>query len=417
MLWQSKKVLLCRLERLRIGTHQLRSKAKGEHVANSSQKSKAKRPRKAETLSFHKGRGYWYKTIRGRRRYFLSLDEDPTGQKSLEQWFACKDDPFGEPKRVQVGDCTLLDICNAFCQFKKDRVESGELSQRMFDEYLANCELILTVLDKHCIAQNIDSTDLGRIRNELSKRYGVNGLAKRVQQTRSMFKWAYDSCMLDRPLRYGQSFSKPNAKAMRQHRLERGAMDFTADEIRRMLKVATPITRAMILLGLQGGLGNSDIADLPLKAIDLKSGWLDYPRAKTATHRRIPLWPETIAALKTVIETRPKTGSKMLFLSVRGNDFTDDARTGQRVTGYFRQTLKKIGIQDGRGFYSLRRTFQTQAEESGDIVAVQAIMGHIPSERDMSARYRQRISDARLQAAAEVVRQWLLPIECDEVAK
>ena len=232
-----------------------------------------------------------------------------------------------------------------------------------------------------------------------------------------MFKWAYDSSMLDRPLRYGQSCSKPSAKAMRQQRLERGAMDFTADEIRRMLKAANPITRAMILLGLQGGLGNSDIADLPLKAIDLKSGWLDYPRAKTATHRRIPLWPETIDALKSVIEKRPRTVSDLLFISVRGNDFADASRTGWRVTGYYRQVLKKIGIQDGRGFYSLRRTFQTQAEESGDLVAVQAIMGHIPSERDMSARYRQRISDARLQAAVEVVRQWLLPIEGDEVPK
>jgi len=386
-------------------------------MAESTRKSKAKRPRKAETLSFHKGRGYWYRTIAGRRKYFEHIDNDPNGQKSLEQWLAVKEDPFAEPKRVQIGTCTLLDIINEFCGHKKAAYESGELSKRMYDEYVSVCALILETLDKQQIAQNIGKSEFASVRKMLASRYGVNGLAKRIQQTRSLFKYAYESELLDRPVRYGQSFSKPSAKKMREHRIAKGAQDFTNVEIRNLLKAASPITKAMILLGLNGGLGNSDIADLPFKAIDLKSGWLDYPRAKTATHRRIPLWPETIEAIKAVVAKRPETTSDKLFISKKGQDFTDEARTGQRVSGYFRQPLKKIGIEDGRGFYALRRSFQTQAEESGDLVAVQAIMGHIPSERDMSARYRQRISDTRLKEAVEVVRQWLLPIESEEVAK
>lgn len=385
-------------------------------MADSTGKSKAKRPRKAKTLSFHKGRGYWYKTIRGRRKYYESLANDPTGQKSLEQWLATKDDPFAEVRKVQTGGITLLEVCNAFCTHKSDRVDSGELSKRMFDEYFATCELVLAVVDKQSVAENINLEDFSNIRRVLAKRYGVNGLTKRITQVRSLFKYGYESGLLERPMKYGLEFDKPTAKAMRKNRLAKGAQDYTADEIRRMVANASRITKAMVLLGLNGALGNSDIADLPLSAIDLESNWLDYPRAKTATSRRIPLWPETSAALKAVIDARPETKSDRLFISVRGNDFTDTARTGQRVTGYFRQVLKKIGIEDGRGFYGLRRTFQTQAEESGDLVAVQAIMGHIPSERDMSARYRQRISDARLQAAVEVVRQWLLPIE-GEVTK
>jgi integrase len=385
-------------------------------MPNSKQKPNSKRPRKAQTLSFHKGRGYWYKTIRGRRKYYEHIDNDPTGQKSLEQWLATKDDPFAEVKRVQGDGCTLLEIVNAFCQHKKDRVDSGELSQRMFDEYYASCELLLAEIDKGRIAQNLNADDFAKVRKALSTRYGVNGLTKRIQQLRSLFKFAYETSLLDKPMRFGPSFDKPSAKQMREHRIQKGAQDFTSDEIRRILNAAGPITKAMVLLGVNGALGNSDIADLPLSAINLESSWLDYPRAKTATHRRIPLWPETTAALKAAIDARPKTDSAMLFVSSRGQDFTDTARTGWRVTGYFRYVLKKVGIEDGRGFYGLRRTFQTQAEESGDLVAVQSIMGHIPSERDMSARYRQRISDGRLKEAVEVVRQWLLPIE-SEVAK
>jgi len=392
-------------------------KAVGETMQKSTETPKKRRPRKAVTISFHKATGYWYKTIRGRRKYYEHIDNDPNGQTSLERYLASKDDPFNEVKRVETGSITLLEICEDFCVHKKDRVDSGELSQRMFDEYRANCDLILETLDKDRVAANLDSTDFGTIRKVLSSRYGVNGLSKRIQQTRSLFKHAYETGLLDRPIRFGPSFAKPSAKKMREHRIQKGAQDYTADEIRRMLQISIPITRAMVLLGLQGGLGNTDVAELPLKAVNLKTGWLDYPRAKTATQRRIPLWPETIEALKLVIAKRPETKSELLFVSSRGIDFTDDARTGQRVTGYFRQVLKKIGISDGRGFYGLRRTFQTQAEESGDLVAVQSIMGHIPSERDMSARYRQRISDARLQAVVEVVRQWLLPLEIVEVAK
>jgi integrase len=380
-------------------------------MANSSGKSKAKR---AIPLSLHK-KGYWYKTIGGRRKYYEHIEDDPHGQKSLEQWLATKDDPFATQRQSKAG-VTLKDVCNAFCTFKEDRANSGELSKRMFDEYFDVCEQLLEVLDKDQLAENLCSADFAKVRRALSKRYGVGGIAKRIQQIRSLFKYAYDTGLLDRPMRFGPEFAKPSAKQMREHRIAKGAQDFTADEIRRMLHESRPITRAMILLALNGGLGNSDIADLPLSALDLKTGWLDYPRAKTATHRRIPLWPETVAAIKMVLDARATSDSDKLFVSVRGQDFADKSRTGWRVTGYFRQVLSKIGIEDGRGFYGLRRSFQTQAEESGDLVAVQAIMGHIPSERDMSARYRQRISDARLQKAVEVVRQWLLPIE-NEVAK
>ncbi len=37
----------------------------------------------------------------------------------------------------------------------------------------------------------------------------------------------------------------------------------------------------MLLLGINVGLGNADVAKLPVSAIDLEAGWLTYPRPKT----------------------------------------------------------------------------------------------------------------------------------------
>ena len=42
-----------------------------------------------------------------------------------------------------------------------------------------------------------------------------------------------------------------------------------------------------------------------------------------------------------------------------------------------------------------------------DQPAVDLVMGHTPHANDMAARYRQRVSDDRLEAVAEHVREWL----------
>ncbi len=381
-------------------------------MADSTAKPKVRRPRLNSDfpLYVHKGTGYWAKTIRGKRIYFEKLANDPNGQKSLAKWLEQRDDLLAgrSPRRTDAP--RLKDLCNSWLTHKKNLLQSGELTKRSFDEYYATCEFVLETIDGERDAGSMQSVDFADLRKKLAKRYNPVSLSKRMGQIKSVFLHAYKCRLIDRPADFGPSFEKPSAKKLRQVRLAKGAQDFTRDELHRMLEVAKPVVRAMILLGVQGGLGNSDVADLPLKAVDLEGGWLDYPRAKTAIARKIPLWPETIEAIKLVISQRPATESPYLFISARGNDYTDKHRTGYRVTGDFRQVTKAIGIQDGRGFYGLRRTFQTQAEESADLVAVQSIMGHTPSERDMSARYRQRISEQRLRAVVEVVRSWLAPI-------
>ena len=64
-------------------------------------------------------------------------------------------------------------------------------------------------------------------------------------------------------------------------------------------------------------------------------------------------------------------------------------------------------------FYDLRRTFRTIAASTRDREAVDHIMGHVEAADDMGAIYTQWISDDRLRAVADYVRQWLF----SEVAK
>ncbi len=98
-----------------------------------------------------------------------------------------------------------------------------------------------------------------------------------------------------------------------------------------------------------------------------------------------------------------------LFLTSRGGAWvavTDDGRRADKITIRFRKRLRSIGAyQTGRGFYSLRHTVQTVGDDARDPLATSHVMGHV--DASTAGHYRERISDDRLRAVTDHVRQWL----------
>jgi integrase len=96
----------------------------------------------------------------------------------------------------------------------------------------------------------------------------------------------------------------------------------TAEEVRQLIDAAPQPLKAMILLGINCGLGNADCGQLPLTALDLPRGVIDFPRPKTGIPRRSPLWPETVEALKEALVKRPQPKDEehagLLFLTMYG---------------------------------------------------------------------------------------------------
>src|SRR5262245_12068530 len=126
-----------------------------------------------------------------------------------------------------------------------------------------------------------------------------------ISRMRVCLKYARDNGLIDRPDRYGSSFKRPSKKTLRIDRAKKGAKLFTGAEVRRLTGAAGVHLRAMLLLGINAGFGNADCGTLPLSAVDLEGGVIDYPRPKTGIPRRCPLWPETIAAVKESLAQRP----------------------------------------------------------------------------------------------------------------
>ena len=365
----------------------------------------------------------WCKKIRGKQHYFGPWS-DPSG--ALSKYLDQRDDlQAGRTPRLTPGDTrgvTMRDLCNRFLTSKKRLVENNELSERMFHEYHGICERLIGVFGGHRLVSDLRSEDFEMLRDEFSKgaklqRVGVVSLGNRVRLARIVFKFAYDADLIDKPLKTGPGFKGPSKRLLRADRQSKPLRMFEAVELRVILGEAKGPLRAMILLGINCGFGQTDCSSLPLSALDLDGGWITFPRPKTAIMRRCPLWPETVTALRGCVETRrqPKdeANAGRLFITKRGGCYVRVSPKGANIDGVaqeFGKILRRLELAgDRRAFYALRHTFETIAGATRDQVAVNAVMGHAPAANDMAAVYRERVDDDRLQAVAEHIRRWLWP--------
>jgi hypothetical protein len=223
----------------------------------------------------------WCKKIRGQLKYFGKISDDPQGMAAIKrfeaEWPYLKDGRTPPPVGADDG-CTVQYLCNKFLTSKRAKLDTGELSPRSFNDYFRTCEIIIGQFGLYRRVDDLRSDDFAGLRTTLAKTRGVVSIKNEVTRIRIVLKYAFDEQLIDRPVKFGQSFDIPTLKALRIARLAAGPRLFTVDEIKRILDAADPQIRAMVLLALNCGFGNSDVAGLPQSAIDLAGGWIDFPR-------------------------------------------------------------------------------------------------------------------------------------------
>jgi integrase len=377
------------------------------HSSGKSPRVKPSKPYPEYPLTAHPA-GYWCKKIRGKIHYFGPW-EDPDG--ALDEYNRQKDDLHaGRKPREDTEGATVKELVNRFLNAKQASVDTGELSPRTWEGYKRATDAVVSAFGKGRLVGDLDPEDFATLRNKLAKRYGPHGLGTQIQCVRCCFKFGYDVGLIDRPVRFGPGFKRPSKKTLRLYRAEQGAKLFTQEEVRRLIDNAGVQLRAMILLGINAGFGNADCGNLRLSAVDLDNAIIDFPRPKTGIPRRCPLWPETVEALREVLakrkEPKEKAHAGLVFITSRGASWSKDTRDNP-ITKETAKLLDKLGIngRKGLGFYTLRHTFRTVADEARDQPAADHIMGHEVAH--MSSVYRERISDERLKAVADHVHAWL----------
>jgi integrase len=372
--------------------------------------------------------GYWSKKIRGTIRHFgrwgrvvngklTARQYEPSWQEALALYKAQADDLHaGRTPRLQNDGLTVKDLCNQFLTAKLRKVEAAELTSRMFAEYKLMTDMTVAAFGATRFVDDLAADDFAGLQATMAKKWGPLRVLNGITRVKSIFKFTFESSLINRTPRYGPEFAPPSRSVLRRHRAKSPPKMFEPHELRQLIEMAGVPWKAMILLGVNCGFGNHDCATLQEGSLKPDQGWVDFPRPKTGIPRRCPLWPETVEAIQTALGARLKPASAELggtvFLTYRGTAWVrvgTDTRSDY-LSIHFNKLLKKLGLHhSGFGFYTLRHVFGTIADAARDIPAVRAIMGHVDASID--AAYRERIEDSRLRAVADHVRNWLFPTE------
>jgi integrase len=349
----------------------------------------------------------WAKKIRGKLHYFGPWD-DPDG--ALARYLEQKDDLHsGRKPREDAEGVTVKALANAFLNHKQALNDAGELSPLTWLKYKQATDLLVAKFGKGRLVADLRPDDFAALKNLMTRRWGALRVRDFIQHVRSVFKYGYDAELLAAPMRFGPGFTRPSKKTLRLDRARKGPRMFEAEELRGILAAAGTPLKAMVLLGINCGFGNADVGALPLAALDLERGWVNFPRPKTGTPRRCPLWPETVQAVREALTRRPtpKDGAcDCAFVTKYGESWHRTAGENP-LSKELRKVLDRLGIAGRRNFYALRHAFETVGGEAKDQVTVDHIMGH--AREDMASQYRERISDERLRAVTDHVRAWLFP--------
>jgi integrase len=370
--------------------------------------------------------GQWAKKINGRLHYFGVWADPEAALARLNREYPFLKEGKTPPAVDVSSGCTLRQLVNDFLRSKEDKLKAGDLSPRTFRDYYKTCEGLNDQFGRERRVDDLRPEDFRKFRAKLAERFGVVSLRNEINRVTIVFNYAHENELIDKPVCYGQSFDRPSARAIRKQRNAAGAKLYTPEEIHGILAAADVQLKAMVMLGINCGFGNTDVASLPLLAVDLAGGWVNFPRPKTEISRRVPLWPETIAALNEALAKRPDPAGpaarELVFVTRHGAPWVrvkaKDKREGDAepapvavpidaISQEFRKLLHKLQINGrrGLGFYTLRHCFETVGGESKDQVAVDAIMGHV--DCSMAANYRHGVSDERLRAVVSVVHDWL----------
>ena len=371
-----------------------------EQRQNLSKTEKPDKPYPSFPLFSHRN-GQWCRKIRGKKHYFGPWDDWKAALERHNKEYPYLKAGMSPPETYD--GLTTAQVCNSFLTHKMALLESGEISERWFQDISKACEVLLESVGKQRIAETLQPADFEKLRKKIVQGKSPTVAKNMINRIRSIFKFAEENDLVERRIKFGTGFKPPSKAVIRKHRNTKPKKLFSAADVRKLIDGADTTMAAMVLLAMNAGLNNTDICELQFSHLDLETDWADYPRTKTGINRRFKLWPETIAKLKAAIEERYEPHSKddagYVFITTFGNSW----HPRNSLAKEFSKLRDQCNVAGS--FQYFRHTFETIAGGSKDQVAVDHIMGHV--DNSMASEYRERIEDERLEAVSSHVQKWL----------
>jgi integrase len=366
--------------------------------------------------------GRFCKKITGRTWYFGTWKEG--WQVALERYQKEKQEILAgiNPRIPKTKPYSLGRLCDEYLRFKKSKVDSGEISARHFQDLLDACHRLIRFFGRLKPVDHFGPDQFEQYIMGFPGTWRLRRRKREITSVRSLFRYALDKDKVAK-VKFGPAFIPPGKKSLDAERQRQesknGVRQFTREQLRTIINKAPMPLKAMILLGINCGFGNTDCSTITETYLDLEQGWHNYPRPKTTIERKAKLWPETVEALRQAIVERPASKSakdaNLVFLSKFGRPWVNTVVSTNEeggiivtsqdgITKKFWKLLRKLGIKrKGLSFYSLRHCTETYG--GIDQVAIDRAMGHVTV--GMGTIYRGQISDDRLEGVARAIHNWL----------
>jgi integrase len=399
--------------------------------------------------------GQWFKSVWNPRAkksehfYFGSWHDDPKGDRALHDavlgWLARRSAIKAGSDNVRIEPnqsvATLGELMTQFLTSKRSQVTAGDLSARTLGDYLREMEKFVSFLKPGTAVQALRPVHFSAYMKHMIETRKLGRYARRRVRT-----------YINTLLRYGAKngwYILPNTgtdwvapavdpDSVRQAKMRAGIKDYsnrivTGEEVDKLLKRARPVFKAIILIGINCGLGPADIGRMRWNMIDLETGRLTFPRPKTGVMRIGYLWKKTRLALRNVRMLRQNRESmeregdaSLVFLTRNALPYYRETEVHKEIDIDGRKVKKLVSIAvenavsitfcrmckeltlEGVHFYRLRHSFKTLAKKSRDKEAIDAMMGH--RDRNTGKIYdHEEIAGSRIKRVARFVYRGLWP--------
>lgn len=242
--------------------------------------------------------------------------------------------------------------------------QSGQLSEGRYDAYERKIKPFVRWIGPDCAIDAIDEAKLEDYFNHLSSKVREEAYSPSYAHELLMTAKQFIARLAEMKL-----LALPGNIRSRRFRFNHSAASrietFTVGELRELLEAATQRTRLYLLLMLNCGMYQNDIAELRDDEVDWRAGTVTRRRSKTR-ERNAPivtyrLWPETLVLLK-----RHKSGGPLVLTTDEGNPLVRYSLDGEKFSRYdviqsaWTRLAEKLGKRKHRlGMKHLRKTSST----------------------------------------------------------
>ena len=227
-----------------------------------------------------------------------------------------------------------------------------------------------------------------------------------IGATRQLFTWCRDSGKWTEPRGYERIF-RVNRRAMltnaERKRAAQGVETFTLEELGKLWAAANEQNRLFVLLGLNCGFAQMEMATLRTWEIDLKANppRIERNRRKTDVYGQWVLWPKTVELLRRRLKRTLDNDEELALLTRNGKPLVEYTGRSRKdaICQSWAKLRKKAGV-NALGFKHLRKTGADIIRKIASVEVSESYLAH--SEKTLARVYSNPDFDKLADALAEM---------------